>query len=76
MKHEMIGHVDGDWTKFLCPECDKQLWINQKTHEIKSFGGDFFITHTGGTGPIKMKDLKVSQEPETDVKPEVKAWLI
>lgn len=75
MKHEMIGYEDGDWIKFLCPECDKQRWLNRKTKKMKSFGGDFFIEHSISMGPIKMKSPKVSQEPETDIKPEVKAWL-
>jgi hypothetical protein len=75
MKHEMLGYVDGDWIKFLCPECDKQRWLNRKTKKIKSSGGNFFIEHSMSMGPIKMKSPDVSQEPETYVKPEANAWL-
>jgi len=74
MKHEMIGYVDGDWIKFLCPHCDKQWWINQKTGVQKKFGGDFFTPHSGNLGPVNLKG--VDAKAETEEKPEVKAWLV
>lgn len=61
MKHQMLGYKDGDWIKFLCPDCDKQTWVNTETGEYKSFGGSFRVLHHGG-------DIKLKTEVENGLK--------
>lgn len=54
-QHACIGHKEGDWIIFTCPQCKGyERRINWKTGEMKSRVGDNPVLHTGFHAPVEI----------------------
>jgi hypothetical protein len=51
-KHTCIGHQEGDWIIFTCPECDYQRKMNWLTGETRSNNKDSNVLHRGEHFPV------------------------